>query len=122
MIIDKDRKPTPPGEWEVDSNGKRFRYDGRCIEYEQTITTSCGTVTRSQLEAMNAREKPAFTPPAWGPPAKICPFKDGAQRFCGKGDCAWYVEGKCAAKCPSPNTGKKCPHTNTNCVNNCALR
>lgn len=121
-MIDIDRQPTPPGEWETDEYGRRFRYDGRCIEYEPIITTSHGTVTMKQLASMNAREKgKAVTPPAFEP-TKYCPFKTGVSTRCTKDDCAWFTEGKCAQSCPHPATGKKCPHNNTACKNDCALQ
>lgn len=123
MIFDKDRKPTPPGEWEVDSDGKRFRYDGRCVEYEPTILTSNGTLTQQQLADMNARKKtePAFVPTS-ELPVKSCPFKTGLRSNCTMGDCAWYTSEGCAQKCPRPAAGKKCPYKNTACTYNCALR
>lgn len=123
MIFDKDRKPTPPGEWEVDSNGKRFRFDGRCIEYEPTIQTSAGTLTRQQLEAMHAREKGKPTSaPIQGPSFKTCPLKTGMHSNCTKADCAWYTPEGCAMRCPHPAAGKKCPYKNTACANDCAMR
>lgn len=122
-MIDIDRQPTPPGEWEVDSSGRRFRYDGRCIEYEPTITTSHGTVTQRQLAAMNAREKekPTFIPPKFQP-VKICPFKTGMRANCDKEACAWFTDVGCAQKCPHPAAGKKCPYKHTACAYDCALR
>ena len=123
MIIGKDRQPTPPGEWEVDENGRRFRYDGRCIEYETQVFTSHGTLTQRQLDAMNAREKekPAFTYTPT-PPPKSCPLKGGPGFLCSKEDCAWYTETGCAQTCPHPAAGRKCPHTNAKCTYTCALR
>ena len=123
MIIDKDRKPTPLGEWEIDSDGRRFRYDGRCIEYESTITTSHGTLTMNQLRQMNEREteKPALSPAKF-PSVKHCPLKTGAHTACDGGGCAWFTSEGCSMKCPHPAAGKKCPYTHTTCTNNCALR
>lgn len=116
-------QPTPPGEWEVDSNGKRFRFDGRCIEYEPLIITNHRTLTQRQLAAMNAREKdkPAFTftPPA---PSKTCPFKGDGTFLCDKEACAWFTEGGCAQTCPHPAASKKCPYKHTACDYDCALR
>lgn len=115
--------PPEPGEWEVDSNGKRFRRVGGCIEYEPTILTSHGTLTQRQLAEMNARakDKPPFVPVQTEPP-KDCPFSGGIDTKCTKTACAWYVEGKCAQICPHPETGKKCPHKRTACTADCALR
>lgn len=123
MIIKPGREPTPPGEWEVDSDGKRFRFDGRCIEYEPTIQTSAGTVTLQQLKDMQAREKdkPAYVPES-KPPAKSCPLETGMHSNCKMDACAWFVEGRCAQKCPHPAAGKKCPYKGTNCTNSCAMR
>ncbi len=122
MIIDKDREPTPPGEWEVDSDGKRFRFDGRCIEYEPTITTANGTLTRCQLAEMNARKEKPGRSPVEEPPAKSCPFKTGMRANCIKDDCAWYTAAGCAMNCPHPAAGRKCPYKHTICVYDCALR
>ena len=123
MSFGADREPTPPGEWETDSSGKRFRYDGRCIEYEQKIITSNGTLTQWQIADMSAREKqkPAFTY-VEAPPPKRCPFKSGANTACSKEDCAWYTPEGCAMKCPHPAAGRKCPYKHTACTYDCALR
>lgn len=124
MIIGKGREPTPPGEWEIDRDGRRFRYDGRCIEYEPTITTSFGTLTQRQLHEMNAREKKeeqTFVP-ARLQPTQSCPFKTGACSNCTEGDCAWYTSEGCAMKCPHPAAGKKCPYTHIKCADDCAMK
>lgn len=122
MIITDGLQPSD--EWQTDANGKRFRYDGRCIEYEPTITTTHGTITQRQLHDMNAREKAksaSFTPPAF-PSVKRCPFKTGMQTSCDGEACAWHTEGRCAQTCPHPAAGKKCPYKHTACVYDCALR
>lgn len=123
MIIDKDRKPTPPGEWEIDSGGKRFRYNGRCIEYEPRITTTHGTLTVNQLHQMNRREeeKSVFTPAVF-PTVKRCPLKDGMSSNCDKDACAWYTSEGCSMKCPHPAAGRKCPYTHTACTHDCVMR
>ena len=36
MIVTDELQPSD--EWQTDSDGRRFRYDGRCIEYEARIT------------------------------------------------------------------------------------
>ncbi len=112
-----------PGEWEVDGNGKRFRFDGRCIEYEPTVITTCGTITQRQLDDLNARkkekQKPVYKPPE---PSKTCPLKSGMYANCDKEACAWYTATGCAQTCPHPATGKKCPYKHTACTYDCALR
>lgn len=115
--------PPEPGEWEVDSSGKRFRRVGGCIEYEPTILTSHGTLTQRQLAEMNARakDKPSFVPVQTEPP-KDCPFKRGVHTNCDKEACAWYTGDRCAEKCPHPAPGKKCPYKNTACADDCALK
>lgn len=117
------KRETPEyGPWEVDSNGKRFRRLGNCIEYEPTISTTFGDLTQRQLAEMNARakDKPPFVP-IQTEPTKYCPFKSGVHTNCDKEACAWYTEDGCAKKCPHPAPGKKCPYTKTSCANDCAL-
>lgn len=42
----------PPGPWEIDENGRRFRRVGHgCIEYPMQITTSYGTFDADNMPA-----------------------------------------------------------------------
>lgn len=116
-------QPKSPGEgWEVDSNGKRFYFDGRCIVYETTVTTTHGILTQEQIDSGGTRrkEKPAFVA-AEVPPAKYCPFKTGVRTNCDGEACAWYTETGCAQTCPHPTVGRKCPYKRTACTYDCAL-
>ena len=123
MIIDNNRKPTPPGEWEIDTaSGRRYRFDGRVCEYEPTILTSNGTLTEQQLHQMNAAKKNQTFTPAVPEPSKNCPFKSGMQPKCDGEACAWYTATGCAQVCPHPAAGKKCPYKHAACAYDCALR
>lgn len=114
---------TRPGEWKTDDCGRSYQYDGYCVEFEPKITTSHGTLTRRQLDALNAREKAKPAPTAVKfPSSKSCPFRTGMNKDCRREACAWFDGTGCAQSCPHPATGKKCPHNNYNCTNECALR
>ncbi|MBQ3379697.1 MAG: hypothetical protein IJG50_07550 [Clostridia bacterium] len=113
---------TKSGEWQTDENGKRYRMIGRIKEYEMTVLTSHGTVTQSQLEAINRHEtgKTAFEQVK---PIKACPFKDGLHTGCDGEACALYVDG-CALASGRPQrdtAGRKCPFGRSFCGSLCAL-
>ncbi len=100
------------------------------IEHEEIIYTSNGTVKRSQLDALNAQAKArdeaimkAMQAKADAQAAaKSCPLVKGMNPRCRMDACAWYINESCAYVCPHPATGKKCPHTGTACVADCAMR
>lgn len=120
MIITDGLQPSD--EWQTGADGRRFHFDGRCVEYEPKIMTSTGTLTEEQLHRMNAAKESRTFTPAPSEPSKRCPFKTGARKDCGKDDCAWWSGGKCAQSCPHPAAGRKCPHKGTVCTYDCALR
>lgn len=60
----------PPGPWEIDENGRRFRRVGHgCIEYPMQITTSYGTFDADNMPAPPKEIEPP-RPKSWGK----CPF------------------------------------------------
>ena len=58
----RPREEPEPGEWQTDEKGRRFRLvtyrNTKIIEYEEVIHTTHGFMTRTQLDAYNAKHKP----------------------------------------------------------------
>lgn len=113
------------GEWQTETNQwggtRRFRMVGGVKEYEGTIMTRYGEVTRSQLEAINKREAEKKKEPKKEPApkeSKYCPFKSGNRSLCRK-DCSFWSESGCMQS--SDTKGKKCPISLYICDSSCKL-
>lgn len=107
----------PPGPWEIDENGRRFRRVGHgCIEYPMQITTSYGTFDADNMPAPPKEIEPPH-PKSWGK----CPFVSKCTS-----QCALYGETGCALVTgEGANTGKHCPFGDRqnifSCTKDCAL-
>lgn len=129
-----------PGEWKTDKFGQRYREVGPyMIEYEDTIHTTHGAMTRSQLDAFNANLKANAKTPAeriaeqkakeQPEDKRICPFSQNNNK-CNR-DCAFHLNGACsiaviAEKLPplppeEMTSGKdRCPINHYKCSPDCA--
>lgn len=132
-------KPKPePGEWQTEVNQwggvRRYRMIGNIKEYEMQITTTtCGTITESQLEAYNkaAPEREAKQKAEIERQRKAviqrrsCPFHDDNKNYCICEACALFIDGCTLAKfTPAKDTeGLQCPLSKykTKCRKDCAL-
>ena len=107
----------PPGPWEIDENGRRFRRVGPgCIEYPMQITTSYGTFDVDNLPAPPKEIEPPRHK-SWG----ACPFVSKCTPLC-----ALYGETGCGLVTgEGSTTGKRCPigdkQTLFVCKEGCAL-
>lgn len=105
---------------------RRFRMMGNIKEYEETITTSFGTVTRSQLEDMQKGEKER-KPECKNLEEKLkknCPFRNGINSRC-IDNCAMYSPDGCTlirsfeGKAHRETAGKYCPISSRSCGDMC---
>ena len=129
-----------PGEWKTDKFGKRYREVVHgVIEYEETVMTTAGEMTRQQLEAFHARRKADEKAPAemiaeheqlerLGD-RRICPFSDLGHKCLE--NCGFRVDSACAVSViaeklpPLPpeemTSGKsRCPMKRYTCDPDCA--
>ena len=136
--FDTRRKPqeeTEVGEWQYDSNGKKFRKVGNVIEYAMTINTAnAGTVYADDLPKTNKKLKEQAeqrlkksNEALKKKPDKNCPFKvakGGANVLCDE-NCSFYEDEACiitkTASQPKEDTKDKyCPIARV-CNENCAM-
>lgn len=109
------------GEWEVGSDGRRFRRIGNCIEHEPEITLGGVSVPVSMADQYRqrlkeseerARQKELMEKKSLG----SCPFKRGLK--CSM-QCAFYSDLGCMK---SPETkGRSCPISGYKCAEDCML-
>lgn len=136
--FDARRKPQEEpevGEWQYDSNGKKFRKVGHTIEYAMTINTAhAGTVYADELPEVQKRmkeqeekQRKEAQEAAKKKPDKDCPFKvakGGMHCRCDQ-DCAFFEDAACiiasTATQPTEDTKDKyCPLARI-CRETCAL-
>lgn len=109
--------------WKTDKNGKRYYWDGRCKEYEKTVTTTYGTIPQSQIGSIHERmEKSLKNEREYEEKKKaqkLCPFRE--LREC-KPECALHNEnGSCNYGKNVGKIGKFCPFSGQNCDERCQL-
>ncbi len=121
------------GEWQYDSNGRRYRIDeAGFIEYAMVIQTTAGVVYADEIEEHNKRlaeskkktEEEARRKDKMQNP-KVCPFKAGRiRRECVR-SCSFYGESSCRLSMPDAvsrkdTEGLYCPISGR-CEKNCAM-
>lgn len=129
-----------PGEWKTDNTGQRYREVGPgMIEYEETIYTTSGHMTKRQLEEANEKKKSNAKPPAELKAEqeeletlgdkRICPLSGNGNKC--RRECAFRLDGACSVAViaeripPLPSeemtSGKDhCPITRHTCFHDCA--
>lgn len=112
-------------EWKTDNTGRRYKINNGIKEYEMDITTSYGSLTKSELEAVNrqnlvrAGSPQKIKAPENPEPQKSCPFKEGMTRTCNS-ECAFYAGGGCM-KHQGDTAGRKCPFNPYPCMKDCVF-
>lgn len=124
-------------EWQIEKDRfgaqRRYRMYGKIKEYEKMITVDGIEIPESELTAFHERNKAKKEAARAAEQRaaknkqviKTCPFKaNNLLAKCTYEECALYVGGCALAMAGEPikdTSNLKCPLTNRNCTNNCAL-
>lgn len=117
------------GEWQYDSNGRRYRIDeAGCIEYAMILQTTSGAVYADEIEKHNKRlaeSKKRQEPAKDSQIMKVCPFKAGRIRCQCDSGCAFYGDTSCRLSMPDvvpheDTEGMLCPIARQ-CTKDCAM-
>lgn len=111
-------------DWLTDSNGKKYRTDGRVKEYEMIIQTSYGMIPESMLKETNLKQMKdkmfeatrAFE--ASKQKKVTCPLRDMLE--CNK-ECVFFNGGKCVYGTKQAKAAGFCPLSRRTCNENCAM-
>ena len=107
---------------ETDSQGRRFRRVGDCIEYEPVIMTTRGSLTQTQLQTAQ-KTAPEKIVTVKRQPEKTCPFKSQYNLKCDRG-CQWYSGSECLLRSQESSSDtalKKCPVSHRTCLPDCVM-
>jgi len=118
-------------EWQVDSNGQKYRMNGFIREYEMKVRIDGIDIPESQVEDYNRRKQAAQKKRFERQRVehnRHCPFRDGVNTDCVQDKCALYQDGcmlgELADELPRKETeGRQCPFNkyHSNCRKDCAL-
>ena len=106
------------GEWQVDKDGRRFRYVGEhCKEYEQEITTTFGKYPVGHVPTPEKADRD-YTWLDKREDVKTCPFK---RRNRCREDCVFRYGNGCGIGHGVVGKSGICPFSGVSCDNGCAL-
>ena len=124
------REKPEQGEWQTDSNGKRYRMVGNYKEYEMEINGMPQSIFLASQKAQKERDKARYAQEQIkaaerAAQRRYCPYRDGMYTDCIRENCALFADGCTLARLtPSMDTvGLQCPFSRyrQKCRKDCAM-